>query len=50
MGAELATAHGTQRVLDAIDRGMKLVVVDPRFSPEASGHTGGYPITARALS
>ena len=36
IGPNSATAHGSQRVLDAIDRGMKLVVVDPRFSPEAS--------------
>lgn len=36
VGPNTATAHGTKRVLDAIDRGMKMVVVDPRFSPEAA--------------
>ena len=36
VGANTGTAHGTSRLIDAIDRGMKLVVIDPRFSPEAS--------------
>ena len=36
VGPNVATTHSTQRFMDAIDRGMKLVVVDPRFSPEAS--------------
>jgi len=35
-GPNVATCHGTKRVLDAIGRGMKLVTVDPRFSPEAA--------------
>lgn len=36
LGPNVATAHGSRRFIDAIDRGMKLVVIDPRFSPEAS--------------
>lgn len=36
VGPNTGTAHGTHRFLNAIERGMKLVVVDPRFSPEAS--------------
>ena len=36
VGPNVGTAHGTPRLLDAIDRGLKLVVIDPRFSPEAS--------------
>lgn len=36
VGPNTGTTHGTPRLLDAIERGLKLVVVDPRFSPEAS--------------
>ncbi|MBN2060832.1 MAG: molybdopterin-dependent oxidoreductase, partial [Deltaproteobacteria bacterium] len=36
VGANTGTSHGTARLLDAVERGLKLVVVDPRFSPEAS--------------
>lgn len=35
-GANFATVPGTRRMADALDRGMKMVVVDPRCSPEAS--------------
>ena len=37
VGPNVGTTHGTLRLVDAIERGLKLVVVDPRFSPEASG-------------
>jgi len=36
VGPNVATPHATKRFLDAIERGMKLVTLDPRFSPEAS--------------
>lgn len=36
VGPNIGSCHGTSRLLDAIDRGLKLVVVDPRLSPEAS--------------
>lgn len=36
VGPNVAAPHPTQRFLDAIERGMKLVTLDPRFSPEAS--------------
>jgi len=36
VGPNVAATHATQRFLDAIERGMKLVTLDPRFSPEAS--------------
>jgi len=36
VGPNVATPHATKRFLDAIDRGMKLVTLDPRSSPEAS--------------
>lgn len=36
VGPNTGTTHGTHRFLDAIERGMKLVVLDPRFSPEAT--------------
>ena len=36
IGANFATTPGIRRLADAISRGMKLVVVDPRCSPEAS--------------
>ena len=36
VGANTGTTHGTLRLVDAIERGLKLVVVDPRFSPEAA--------------
>jgi len=36
VGPNVATTHGTSRLLNAIGRGLKLVVIDPRFSPEAS--------------
>jgi len=36
VGPNVATPHSTKRLLDAIERGMKLVVLDPRFSPEAA--------------
>jgi len=35
-GPNVATTHATKRFLDAVDRGMKLVMVDPRFSQEAA--------------
>jgi len=36
VGPNVAAPQSTKRFLDAIERGMKLVVLDPRFSPEAS--------------
>jgi len=36
VGPNAGSPHATRRFLDAIDRGMKLVTLDPRFSPEAS--------------
>jgi len=36
VGPNTATTHSTKRFLNAIDRGMKLVVIDPRCSVEAS--------------
>jgi len=36
VGPNVAAPHSTKRFLDSIDRGMKLVTLDPRFSPEAS--------------
>ena len=36
VGPNIATTHATKRFLDAVDRGMKLVTLDPRFSPEAA--------------
>jgi len=36
VGPNIAGTHSTKRFLDAIERGMKLVVIDPRFSHEAS--------------
>jgi anaerobic selenocysteine-containing dehydrogenase len=36
VGPNSATTHSTKRFLKAIDRGMKLVVIDPRCSVEAS--------------
>jgi anaerobic selenocysteine-containing dehydrogenase len=36
IGPNVATTHGSRRFIEAIERGLKLVVVDPRFSPEAS--------------
>ncbi len=35
-GPNTATTHGTKRLLDAIERGMKVVTVDPRLSPEGA--------------
>ena len=32
VGPNVGTTHGTLRLVDAIERGLKLVVVDPRFS------------------
>jgi anaerobic selenocysteine-containing dehydrogenase len=36
VGLNTASTHATRRFLDAIDRGMKLVTLDPRFSPDAA--------------
>ena len=36
LGPNFATAHGSKRLAKALARGMKLVVVDPRCSHEAS--------------
>ena len=36
VGPNVSTTHATMRFLDAIDRGMKLVTLDPRYSPEAA--------------
>ncbi|MFC1862966.1 molybdopterin-dependent oxidoreductase [Thermodesulfobacteriota bacterium] len=36
VGPNSATTHSTKRFLNAIERGMKLVVIDPRCSVEAS--------------
>lgn len=36
VGPNTATTHSTKRFLNAIERGMKLVVIDPRCSVEAS--------------
>ncbi len=36
VGSNSACPHSTARLTKALDRGMKLVVVDPRHSPEAS--------------
>ena len=36
LGPNMGTTHCSERFINAIERGMKLVVVDPRFSPEAS--------------
>ena len=44
VGANVGTTHGTLRLVEAIERGLKLVVVDPRFSPEASGAYRWIPI------
>jgi anaerobic selenocysteine-containing dehydrogenase len=35
-GPNVATTHASKRFLDAIERGMKVVTLDPRLSPEAS--------------
>jgi len=36
VGPNVGTPHASRRFIDAIDRGMKLVTIDPRFSAEAS--------------
>ena len=36
LGPNMAATHASQALIDAIERGMKLVVVDPRSSPEVS--------------
>lgn len=36
VGPNIGSSHGTKRCIEALERGMKMVVIDPRFSPEAS--------------
>jgi len=36
LGPNVGTTHCSDRFINAIERGMKLIVIDPRFSPEAA--------------
>jgi anaerobic selenocysteine-containing dehydrogenase len=36
VGPNSGTSHGTRRVVEALDRGMKMVTLDPRCGPEGS--------------
>ena len=43
LGPNTGSAHGMRAVSRAMERGMKLVVVDPRMSPKGPWPTNGYP-------